>query len=67
MYANAKVLDEFARREIKGEIMESRVEGRVTIEENAKIINSTVRGPCIIGRNCHIENSFIGPYTSVGD
>ena len=67
MYANAKVLDEFAKREIKGEVRESRVEGRVTIEEKAKIINSTVRGPCVIGRNCHIENSFIGPYTSVGN
>ena len=29
-------------------------------------MNSTVRGPCVIGKNVLIENSFIGPYTSVG-
>ena len=48
-------------------IIKSKVEGRVTIQENTKIINSTIRGPCIIGENCHIENSFIGPYTSIDD
>ena len=30
------------------------------------MINSVVRGPAIIGEECYIENSFIGPYTSVG-
>jgi glucose-1-phosphate thymidylyltransferase len=37
------------------------------IEEGAKIINSIVRGPVIIGKNCVIENSYVGPFTSVGD
>jgi glucose-1-phosphate thymidylyltransferase len=37
------------------------------VEPEAKIVNSTIRGPCIIGKNVSIENSFIGPYTSVGD
>ncbi len=36
------------------------------LEPGAKIINSTMRGPCVIGKNVLIENSFIGPYTSVG-
>jgi glucose-1-phosphate thymidylyltransferase len=26
-----------------------------------------LRGPLIIGRNCSIENSYIGPYTSIDD
>jgi len=65
--ANAKVLDEFIKRQTNGEIIQSKVEGRVNIQEKAKIVNSTVRGPCIIGKNCHIENSFIGPYTSIGN
>ena len=67
LVANAKLLDEYIKRETKGEILESKVEGRVTIQENAKIINSTIRGPTIIGENCLIENSFVGPYTSIGD
>ncbi len=64
--ANAKVLDEYTQQDIKGIVQESKIEGRVSIQENTKVINSTVRGPCIIGENCVIENSFIGPYTSIG-
>ena len=67
LVANAKLLDQYIKREINGEIIESKVEGRVAIQENAKIINSTIRGPCIIGKNCLVENSFVGPYTSIGD
>jgi glucose-1-phosphate thymidylyltransferase len=65
--ANAKILDEYTQQEIKGIVQESKVEGRVTIQENAKLVNSNIRGPCIIGEGCIIENSFIGPYTSVGN
>ncbi|MDO8684592.1 MAG: glucose-1-phosphate thymidylyltransferase [Armatimonadota bacterium] len=43
----------------------SSVHGRVCIKPGAKIINSTVRGPAIIGEDCIIENSYIGPYTSI--
>jgi glucose-1-phosphate thymidylyltransferase len=65
--ANAKILDEYITRDVKGTVTNSTVEGRVKVEPEAKIVNSTVRGPCVIGKNTHIENSFIGPYTSVGD
>ena len=44
---------------------ESTVDARVTIQEGAKIINSIVRGPTVIGKNTVIENSYIGPFTSV--
>lgn len=64
--ANAKILDEYVGREVKGTITNSTVEGRVKIEEDVKIVNSTVRGPCAIGRSAYIENSFVGPYTSIG-
>jgi glucose-1-phosphate thymidylyltransferase len=65
--ANAKVLDEYTKQDIKGVTQDSKIEGRVAIQENAKLINSTVRGPCVIGGGCVIENSFIGPYTSIGN
>ena len=65
--ANAKVLDEYTKQDIKGITQDSKIEGRVTIQENAKLINSTVRGPCAIGAGCIIENSFIGPYFSIGN
>jgi glucose-1-phosphate thymidylyltransferase len=65
--ANAKILDEYIERDIKGNVADSTIDGRVKVEAEAKVVNSTVRGPCIIGKNTLIENSFIGPYTSIGD
>jgi len=62
--ANRLVLDGL-QAEIKGRLENSKVEGRVKIEENAEIINSTILGPVIIGRGCRIKNSYIGPYTSI--
>ncbi len=67
LVANAKVLDEYTKQEINGTVQESKIEGRVTIQETAKVVKSTFRGPCIVGENCIIENSFIGPYTSIGN
>ncbi len=65
--ANAKILDEYTKRNIRGDVQKSKIEGRVSLQENAKVVNSTVRGPCIIGDNCIIDQSFIGPYTSIGN
>jgi glucose-1-phosphate thymidylyltransferase len=44
----------------------SRLEGRVTLAPGARLFNSTVRGPAIIGADTTIERSFVGPYTSIG-
>jgi glucose-1-phosphate thymidylyltransferase len=65
--ANAKILDEYVERDIRGIVTDSVIEGRVKVESEARIIKSTVRGPCIIGKNATVENSFVGPYTSIGD
>lgn len=65
--ANAKILDEYIKRDVKGNVRNSNVEGRVRVDVGAEIVNSTVRGPCAIGKNTLIEGSFVGPYTSVGD
>lgn len=51
---------------LEGDIDEqSQVVGRVRIEPGAKIVNSTVRGPAVIGKNTIVSNSYIGPYSSV--
>ncbi|MSQ09979.1 MAG: glucose-1-phosphate thymidylyltransferase [Dehalococcoidia bacterium] len=44
---------------------QSALHGRVQVEPGAVVINSTVRGPAIIGRNTVIENCYIGPFTSI--
>lgn len=44
------------------------IQGNVIIGKNTKILENTlIRGPVIIGENCVIGNSYIGPYTSIGD
>ena len=43
----------------------SSIEGRVVIQPGARIVNSRVRGPTIIGERTLVENSYIGPFTSV--
>jgi glucose-1-phosphate thymidylyltransferase len=65
--ANAKILDEYVSRDIKGEVTNSSLDGRIRVESGAKIVNSKIRGPCVIGKDAFIENSFIGPYSSIGD
>lgn len=63
--ANDLVLEEMTPC-IEGYVdRESVVDRRVTVQRGAEIINSTVRGPAIIGENARIVNSYIGPYTSI--
>lgn len=63
--ANRLVLETLEVR-INGKIdSASKIEGKVQIEKGAQIIQSTIRGPAIIGQNCKIKNAYIGPYTSV--
>lgn len=50
---------------IEGEIINSDISGRVIVEKGARVINSHIRGPVIIGTDTVIENSFIGPFTSI--
>nr|MBA2630113.1 glucose-1-phosphate thymidylyltransferase [Thermoleophilaceae bacterium] len=63
--ANRLILDDLEER-IEGELIDSRVEGRVVIEEGAVLERSTVRGPAIVGRGSRITDAYIGPYTAIG-
>ena len=63
--ANRLVLEEI-ETSLEGEIIDSRVEGRVVLEPGAKLIRSTVRGPAVIGAGAFVEDAYVGPYTSLG-
>ncbi|NDJ62487.1 MAG: glucose-1-phosphate thymidylyltransferase [Chloroflexi bacterium] len=64
--ANSCVLDELTPQIAPDAVIEnSEVDRRVTIESGAQIINSVIHGPTIIGVNTRIENSYVGPYTSI--
>ena len=43
----------------------SRIIGKVVIQAGAEIIDTTVRGPAIIGERSRIVNSYVGPFTSI--
>ena len=63
--ANSLVLQELAPR-IEGKVDQASViEGQVTIETGAEIVNSRIRGPVIIGEDTRIVDSFVGPFTSI--
>lgn len=63
--ANRLVLEELEPRIDGYADRDSRLDGRVTIEEGAEIINSVVRGPAIIGQHTRIVNAYVGPFTSI--
>jgi len=64
--ANRLILDNITPA-VRGEVDErSTVAGKVVVDRGARIINSVVRGPAIIGENCVIEDSYVGPFSSIG-
>jgi len=66
--ANTTVLDSWCVRRIEGAVDEaSEVHGRVQTDPGSVVVNSRIRGPVVIGKGCRVQNSFIGPFTSIGD
>jgi len=65
--ANRLILDTFERR-IEGVVdADSRVEGKVVVEQGAFIERSVIRGPAIIARGARIVGAYVGPFTSIGN
>jgi glucose-1-phosphate thymidylyltransferase len=48
-------------------LVNCQVSGPVGVERGARVENSKLVGPCLIGRNCIIQDSEIGPDVSLGD
>jgi glucose-1-phosphate thymidylyltransferase len=64
--ANRIILDTFKPRGFETVDSGCRVEGKVVVEPGARLFQSTIRGPAIIGPGAEIRNAFVGPYTSIG-
>ncbi|GIV76187.1 glucose-1-phosphate thymidylyltransferase [Litorilinea aerophila] len=63
--ANNRVLAELTHK-VEGYVdRDSKIDHLVTVERGAEIINSVIRGPAIIGEDCRIVNSYVGPFTSI--
>ncbi len=65
--ANSYVLQEIKPKiDDNAEIDDSStLDSRVTVQAGARIVNSVLRGPTIVGKDTVIENSYIGPFTSI--
>ena len=46
---------------------ESRIDGRVVVEPGARIVDSHVRGPAVIGAGTTVSHSYIGPFTAIAE
>jgi glucose-1-phosphate thymidylyltransferase len=64
--ANRLILDDLTEA-VDGELVDSRVEGRVVIAEGARLERATVRGPAIVGSGSRLTDAYIGPYTAIGE
>ncbi len=64
--ANLLVLEDI-EPSIEGRVVDTTISGRVKIGEDTKIEKSTIRGPVVIGKNSRIIESFVGPFSSIGD
>ncbi len=45
---------------------DNRIEGRVHIAQTASVTTSVIVGPAVVGEGAQVNNSYIGPYTSIG-
>jgi glucose-1-phosphate thymidylyltransferase len=64
--ANRLVLETIDHR-VEGELIDSRIDGRVVIEAGARLERSAIRGPAVIGAGARLTDCYIGPYTAVGE
>ncbi|PLV56964.1 glucose-1-phosphate thymidylyltransferase [Thermotoga sp. SG1] len=65
--ANRKILMGI-NEEILGEVDDkTTIQGAVMIGKSSRIVNSLIRGPVVIGENCLIKDTYVGPYTSIGN
>jgi glucose-1-phosphate thymidylyltransferase len=66
--ANRVVLDEMSEFVNDGRLEGNTVmSGRVNIGKGTVLKNCHIRGPVVIGENCYLEDTYVGPFTSIGN
>jgi glucose-1-phosphate thymidylyltransferase len=64
--ANRLILSTIAS-DVRGEVVDSTLEGAVQVGEGSLVERCTVRGPVVIGAGCRLSDTFVGPYTAISD
>ena len=52
---------------IDGEVLDSELEGRISVAKGARLERCRVHGPVAIGEGAVLKDAYIGPYTAVAD
>jgi glucose-1-phosphate thymidylyltransferase len=63
--ANRLLLEQITE-DVRGEITDSRLTGRVVVPASARVTRSKIVGPVLLGEGVVIEDAYIGPFTSIG-
>jgi glucose-1-phosphate thymidylyltransferase len=53
--------------DVKGELVQTTIEGAVRVGAGSVLERCTVRGPVVIGERCTLRDTFVGPYTAISD
>lgn len=63
---NRRMLEELEEQVDRSLFPSCEFQGRVLVDATAKLDNTLIRGPAIIGRGAVLSHAYIGPYTSIG-
>ncbi|WP_293913876.1 glucose-1-phosphate thymidylyltransferase [Deinococcus sp.] len=63
--ANRLLLERIEPR-LDGEVLNSRISGRVHLPASSRVVGCKIVGPVLIGEEVVLEDAYVGPFTSIG-
>lgn len=66
LHAQELVISDLAV-DIVGEVVDTRIRGKVHVGKGSQIVDCDITGPAVIGDNVRMQRTTIGPLTSIGD
>jgi glucose-1-phosphate thymidylyltransferase len=64
--ANRFALQGLEPAPIRAPLIDTRLQGAVSIHRTARLESTLIRGPAVIGPRAVLRDAYVGPYTSVG-
>jgi glucose-1-phosphate thymidylyltransferase len=64
--ANRFALEGLRASPVTARLIDTRIQGSVSIHPSARLESSIVRGPAVIGPRAHLRDAYVGPYSSIG-
>ncbi|MGA0122439.1 MAG: glucose-1-phosphate thymidylyltransferase [Gaiellales bacterium] len=64
--ANRLVLDAIDT-DVQGDVVDSKIEGRVVIEAGATVERCHIRGPVVICAGATVRDAYVGPYSAISE